>query len=243
MCKAKENKYTVLAFATAKEMHKSLAFAARTLPSKLELGRPFAWQWQNRDFLLLLTGIGPINAALSLGKLLGEGLPLKGVVNIGIAGSFDLNQYPLGKSLLVTEEIWPEFGLCTNNGVFPEELGHALGRSGREQIWNRIEFNSKNNIKALGLSSLDDLPCVRSISVSGVSGTPERASFLYTEYRPQLENMEGFALAWACSNAGLPFVELRTVSNLVGFREKNYWDIKAGLQALGKNCRFLLNIS
>ncbi len=45
--------------------------------------------------------------------------------------------------------------------------------------------------------------------------------------------MEGFAAAYAAMQAGLPFLEVRTVSNMVGSRDSEDWDIKGALKALG----------
>jgi futalosine hydrolase len=46
--------------------------------------------------------------------------------------------------------------------------------------------------------------------------------------------MEGFALAYGCAVAGVPFVELRAVSNAVGARPPVAWDLPGALSALGQ---------
>jgi futalosine hydrolase len=45
--------------------------------------------------------------------------------------------------------------------------------------------------------------------------------------------MEGFALAWPCLKYGIPFAEVRCVSNVVGSRQKEDWDIRGALGELG----------
>jgi len=45
--------------------------------------------------------------------------------------------------------------------------------------------------------------------------------------------MEGFALALACRTRGVPFLEVRTVSNLVGERDRNKWKLASALEGLG----------
>ena len=235
-----ETKYTVITAATAKELKKALSFAP-VLPRELNTGEVLPWKWQERDFLLLVTGVGPVNAALHLGKLLGRSLHLRGVLNIGIGGSFDPDLFPLRSTALVNREIWPEFGLKVENTVQPGALGYPLGSVNGVRVWDRIEFDSRENLKMLGLHPVDDWPDACSLTVSGASGTPEQARHLRNLYNAGLENMEGFALAWACLAVDLPFVELRTVSNIVGCRERRYWDIKGGLQALLQNCRALLD--
>jgi futalosine hydrolase len=51
--------------------------------------------------------------------------------------------------------------------------------------------------------------------------------------------MEGFSLALACLQAGIPFLELRTISNLVGSRKPEHWKLDDALQALGEKAREL----
>lgn len=75
------------------------------------------------------------------------------------------------------------------------------------------------------------LPC-RSLTVAGVSASFVRARDLWNRYHAELENMEGFAVAYACARAGLPCVEIRSVSNKVGPRTKEEKDFPGALQAL-----------
>ena len=53
-------------------------------------------------------------------------------------------------------------------------------------------------------------------------------------YRAELENMEGFAVAYACARAGVPCVEIRAVSNKVGPRAADEKDFPGALAALGR---------
>ena len=44
--------------------------------------------------------------------------------------------------------------------------------------------------------------------------------------------MEGFGVATAAADHGVPFVEIRTISNLVGPRDRSAWRIDLALAAL-----------
>jgi futalosine hydrolase len=44
--------------------------------------------------------------------------------------------------------------------------------------------------------------------------------------------MEGAAIALACAHAGVPWVQLRAVSNLTGDRDRAGWDRDRALAAL-----------
>jgi futalosine hydrolase len=46
--------------------------------------------------------------------------------------------------------------------------------------------------------------------------------------------MEGYGVAWAATEEGVPWAEVRAISNLIGRRDRSAWDIPAAFAALGK---------
>ena len=159
---------------------------------------------------------------------------IRGVLNLGVAGSFELGAAGLGQVACVGREIWPEFGLAGPDGVDARGIGFALHEDGEGKVWDSLELKPRQAAEELGLK-LDPLwPDLSSLSVSAASGYLELAQGLRTRYAADLENMEGFALALACRRAGLPFLEVRAVSNLVGSREKKHWDLALALRELGR---------
>ena len=58
-------------------------------------------------------------------------------------------------------------------------------------------------------------------------------------FNGDIENMEGFALGFAAMGAGLPFLEIRTISNMVGSRQSGDWDLKGALGGLESAARTL----
>lgn len=197
-------------------------------------------RWGSRLCILVITGIGPVNAALSLGQLLGTGLDLAGVLNLGIAGSFHAQRIPLGTVVRVETEIWPEFGLYTEQGLDPQGLGLGQGRIQKRVVWERLSLNPNGAARDMGLKLDPKWPAVTSISVAGVSGTPERAHELHSRTRAEVENMEGFALAWASALHGLPFLQIRSISNRVGFRGPEEWNMNLAFSSLRRAAKQLL---
>ena len=61
--------------------------------------------------LACITGVGPVNAALGMGLALAgarqAGHAVSLVLNVGVAGSMDLQRAPLRSLWRVEEEIWP----------------------------------------------------------------------------------------------------------------------------------------
>jgi futalosine hydrolase len=55
--------------------------------------------------------------------------------------------------------------------------------------------------------------------------------------------MEGAAMFYVCLLAGVPFLELRAVSDVVGPRDKAQWDIPGAVAALNAELGRVLNIA
>jgi len=228
----------ILATATRREMISALQPFSR--PEGLSYGKPVEWSVKARPCLLLITGIGPLNAAMHLARALSSLDSVAGVLNLGIGGSFDLSGLPLLQLCSVQEEIWPEFGLWTDQGLEPRALKFPLGKNREGSVWDRIELEPESAAAEMGLKLPRAWPRVRSLSVAGVSGTMDRAARLQQRYAAGLENMEGFAMGWACLQAGAPFLECRSVSNLVGSRRDEDWDLRGALGMLGPALACLL---
>ena len=73
------------------------------------------------------------------------------------------------------------------------------------------------------------------VTVSCASGDRVRADLLLARYPDALcENMEGAALALAAAHFGLPFAELRCVSNVVDEPERQHWCLQAACARCGE---------
>ena len=69
-------------------------------------------------------------------------------------------------------------------------------------------------------------------TVSICSGTDEIASEIARRSSAIAETMEGAAVALVCKRLGIPFCEVRAISNYTGERSKQQWDIRGALAAL-----------
>lgn len=225
-----------LVTATAREMGGALSFMQD--PPEVRPDREELFVLAGREIVPCVSGVGVINAALTLGRVLA--LPgLIGVVNLGLAGAFDLRALPLGSLCVVRQEIWPEYGLLGPAGVDPRGLGLAQGDVAGFTVWDRLDLHPRQAAQRLDLGVSKFWPEAVSLTVSGVSGTPDRAAGLERDFKADVENMEGFALAYGCARAGVPFLELRAVSNRVGARPPEDWDADLALERLGMACAAL----
>ena len=81
-------------------------------------------------------------------------------------------------------------------------------------------------------------PAVDSIgpiaTVSTCSGTDDLASAIAARTAALAEAMEGAAVGLAAQRAGLPFAEVRVISNTTGDRANQVWDLDGALAVLAK---------
>nr|WP_321513575.1 futalosine hydrolase [uncultured Pseudodesulfovibrio sp.] len=201
---------------------------------KVAQGEVAEYNFKGRSLLLSVTGVGLVNTALATGALL-ERSDVKGVVNLGIAGAYDVEEFPLLSTCYCWQETWPEYGLLDDEGgVDPKGIGFPQGEVNGQTVWNRVKLNPVNDAEAMGLTLGDKWLRASSVTISGVTGTPERAGWLKLSCNANMENMEGFGLAYGVLQKGLPFLEVRTISNLVASREAEDWELKGALKRLGE---------
>jgi futalosine hydrolase len=187
--------------------------------------------------LPVICGVGPLNAALALGRLADKNPA--GVVNLGLAGSYDLLLAPLGSLLAASEEIWPEYGLVRREKARAEALGLPLAEQNGRPVFDRIALTPVVSLEIMGLDGRVAAKQGPAVTVAGASGAPERARRLQRRTGGLMENMEGFALALGCLGLKIPFAEIRSISNPAGLRPPQGWDMPLALAGLGGAARLL----
>lgn len=211
--------------------------------------------YQDINLHLLVSGVGPVAAGLSLGSVLGSyanTLPFQGILHMGLAGSYDLQQAPVGSLVLSTEErlaeygFWPEYdeSVPGTTGDLPPGTPGALAFAQcdlGEPVFTTLPLEPKAALGKMGLNWHSDFRAGTGVTVTGVSGTLRRAARMASLTNGLTESMEGFALALGAKAWQLPFVELRAVSNQAGCRPPHTWDVPKAFSALGQGLRTLLD--
>jgi len=225
----------VLATATALEMRaalKNLETRANALADVPERGAVRALL-AGREALLLVTGVGPVNAALEIGRILGQ-FDVSGVIHAGLAGSYDKDRAPLGSAVLAVAEAYPEYGVAGDDGLAQTSaFPFAQWEGGEQKVFRRIALQPDQAAAALGLTLAPDIRRGTFLTVAGVTGTRQRAQALASRHEALAENMEGFPFALAVLIENVPYMELRTISNGVGERDRTKWTFKEALERLG----------
>jgi futalosine hydrolase len=176
--------------------------------------------------VVVAVGVGPAAAAAGTARLLAlaeaAGTPYRAVISAGIAGGFP-GRAEVGATVLGARTIAADLGAESPDGFLPvDQLG--FGR-------NLIEADP-TLLKTL----TTDLPAALVgdiLTLATVTGTTRTAATLQTRHPQALaEAMEGYGVACAAQAAGVPFAELRTVSNPIGPRDRAAWRLREAFSAL-----------
>ncbi len=178
----------------------------------------------------LLLGVGKVEAALSLTRRLGARLP-SAVINVGVAGAYPDHGLDVGDVCIVVEETFADEGVVTPDG-FEDLVALSLASTNR---WT-ADAALVRAVSAL----LPAAPRVRGTTVSTCSGVDARAHAYAERVDAAVETMEGAAVARVCAAFGVPWVQLRGISNRTGDRARGGWDLSLAKHRLHEATRRLL---
>jgi futalosine hydrolase len=173
-------------------------------------------------------GVGVAAAAAGTARLLATG-DYDAVICVGIGGGFADRISP-GGTAIGTESIAADLGADSPDGFIPlSELGFGADRHPADA----------DLVEALQ-AALPHAVAGPILAVSTVTGTAAGTSAIRQRHPDAVaEAMEGFGVVTAAAGAGVPFAEIRTISNLVGPRDRGAWRITEALAALGEVGRVL----
>jgi futalosine hydrolase len=164
-------------------------------------------------------GVGPAAAAAGTARLLAAG-DYRAVISAGIAGGFP-GRAPIGATVLGARSIAADLGAESEDGFLRvEELGFGTS----------LVPADKALLEALA-AALPGAIVGDVLTLSTVTGTASTAQRLARRFPDAVaEAMEGYGVAVAA--AGLPFVELRAISNAIGPRDRAAWRLAEAFAAL-----------
>ncbi|HEY3631556.1 MAG TPA: futalosine hydrolase [Jatrophihabitantaceae bacterium] len=161
----------------------------------------------------VVAGIGPAAAAAATSAALAADR-YDVVVSAGIAGGFDI---PLGTVVVASRIVAADLGVETADGFEP--IG-VTALDVPAELVARFAAPTRAITGAV-------------LSVSTVTGTAVTTAALLARHPDAVaEAMEGFGVATAAAWHGVPFAEIRTISNTVGPRNRASWRIPEALHAL-----------
>ena len=174
----------------------------------------------------LITGVGAPAAIYHIQKKIKQ-KKYDMVLQAGIAGSFT-DALALGETVLVNQDCFADVGILENNQLFSLfDAGFAdVNEPPYKNGWlvnNHSIINQLSFIKHVG------------ITVNTITNAKETINSYQQKYNAVIETMEGAAVHYVCLMENIAFLQLRSVSNRVGERDKLKWDIKAAVHNLNNH--------
>jgi futalosine hydrolase len=181
-----------------------------------------------------ISGMGKTNAAHSVTVLIEKFSP-SCIVNFGIGGAYPSSGLRVGDIAVAEKEVYADEGVLLKDGLHSFEItGIPLLKVRGRKYFN--EFPADKRLSRLALKAACTIDHCKSgvfLTVSACTGTRKRAGELAAKFSPICENMEGAAIAHICRIYGIPFVEIRGISNTVEDRNMKKWDIELAAE----NCQ------
>lgn len=149
----------------------------------------------------MLGGIGKVNMAYRLGKILGE-IDVDEVINVGVAGSLSPKLQPL-KTLVATR--------CAYHDVDVTAFGYTYGQMAGEPLYFDCDKEEVKRAK-----NLDPENIVTGLILSGDSFMTKekiKTSSCARFADPLAIDMESAAVAQVCTNEKISFLIIRSISD------------------------------
>lgn len=189
-------------------------------------GNENVFRFGNLEIDLLISGIGTVSTAWSMMKWFSEHGTPDIAINGGIAGSFR-ESIVIGDVVMPVEECFGDAGIEDNEKfktlfeaglVNPDEMPFIGGKLYSSSIY--AGFGGEN------------ISMVRAITMGTATGSSISRKKLINKYNPDIETMEGASFFYICCRENVPFMALRAISNAVGPRNREDWNIDLALRNL-----------
>jgi len=179
---------------------------------------------KNINVEIFISGIGIPATTYSLTKkLTKENYNL--LINAGICGSFN-DDLCIGDCVSIILDEFADLGTVYPDNSFKTLFEEGLFKPNKEPFSNGKLYNPlKSNIDT-------ELPKVTAITVNSVSGNKEQIELRKGKFNPDVESMEGAAVAFICRKEKIKFLQIRAISNKIEVRNKKNWNIPLALTNL-----------
>lgn len=182
------------------------------------------YRTSHHEIEIIITGVGMVATTFQLTKKLAHH-HYDWVIQAGIAGSYDM-QLALGTLCWVQSERMGDLG-AEDHYRFLDIFDLALQDPNETPYMNGCLWNPLLELP-FGFTAIK----ASALTVNTTSGSETTIATRSNKYHAQLESMEGAAFHWVCLQYGVPFLQLRSISNYVEPRDKDKWEIPKAIEAL-----------
>ncbi len=182
---------------------------------------------------VLISGLGLTSATYHLAKQVILKKPQL-IIQAGVAGCFD-TKTTLGTVVAVKQDT-----IADESVIELKKLKTIFDLKLVPQ--NRFPYTGGWLINKTAILSKIKLKKVKSISVNQITSSKQMINFYRNYFNPVVESMEGAALHYVALSEKIPFIQLRSISNYIGERNKQNWNMKDSILNLNKELIRLLEI-
>jgi len=186
----------------------------------------------NSHIDVLITGVGVPSTIYHLQKRIHQ-VDYDLIIQAGIAGSFH-DDVLLGNVVLVKEDCFADLGM-EENGNYTPVFNTLIADKDEFPFTNGWLLNSNPHFQKTELS------VVKAITINKVSDSELQKQQYIINFNADIESMEGAALHYVCLQENIPFLQIRSISNHVGERDKTKWKIKEAIKNLNNELQILIN--
>ena len=154
------------------------------------------------------------------------------MLQAGLAGCLD-ERFALGKVVAVQGEMIGDLGVEEGgkfHSLFELRLDHK-----NSFPWTDGQLRNSHTI----LQQVR-LPAVDSVSVNEISTNTDRIEYYKNNLGAAIESMEGAALHYVALLENIPFLQIRSLSNFVGERDKSRWKLDEAIAALNQELQRII---
>jgi len=178
----------------------------------------FRAEVQGKEVLFASLGIGIVRFSFNLGIVLG-GFDLKKAILVGTAGVFPHSKLKVGDVAVADIE---SFWEARDQRMIPHLPIPVHMQPQRPRYWEGITRFLKHNA----------IPFVPMLTVLNPSKDMDEAEGRGMESEAECENMEGYCFYLCLNTVGLYGLEIRSISNIAGERDKSKWDMPKACGAI-----------
>lgn len=184
-----------------------------------------------RHVEVVVTGVGLMTSTYAITKAIGLHQP-QFLIQAGIAGTLDQDS-ELGSVVVVRNETIGDLGVAEDSGF--QSLFDLKLLSANLPPWtDGLLRNDYEKLSGLGLNVVDG------VTVNEISTKEQTIRYYRDKLHAHIETMEGAALHYVGLVERIHFLQVRSLSNYIGERDKTKWEMKKSIAALNRELQHLL---
>lgn len=179
----------------------------------------------------LITGVGLLASTYALTRAVITRRPDM-ILQAGVAGSLN-PELPLAQTVLVKSECVGDLGV-QENGRFHSPFDMRLIDA---NAWPWQDGRLPNGNKLL---SQMELAAAEGVTVNQITTSPQTILRYQNKLNVEVESMEGAALHYIGLAEKIPFLQIRSLSNFIGERDKSKWRLNEAIKNLNREVQLII---